>query len=99
MTAAIIGGMDRLQPHYQKTARKAGYKIKMFTGTENSIHDRLGNIDLMIIFTNKISHKARKSAFEAARSEKIPVIMCHSCGISTLRDCLRNPNPDCPMKK
>ena len=98
MTAAVIGGMDRLQPHYQKTARKAGYRIKMFTGAENTITERLGRIDLMIIFTNKVSHSARKNAFEAARSENIPVIMCHSCGVSTLRDCLKNPKPDCPMK-
>ncbi len=38
----------------------------------------------MIIFAGKVSHKARKSAFEAARAENIPVLMCHSCGLSTL---------------
>jgi hypothetical protein len=97
MTAALIGGMDRLQPHYQETARKAGYKLKMFTGTENSIDERIGNIDLMIIFTGKISHKARKCAFQAAKSENVPVVMFHSCGVSTLKECLENNN--CPMKK
>jgi hypothetical protein len=97
MTAALIGGMDRLQPHYRKTAGKAGYKLKMFTGTENSIDQRIGNIDLMIIFTGKVSHKARKSAFEAAKAGNIPVLMCHSCGLSTLKECLENKN--CPLKQ
>lgn len=95
MTAAIIGGMDRLQPHYQKEAKKAGYKLKMFTGTENTINERIGNIDLLIIFTGKVSHCAKKSAMNAARSENIPVMMCHSCGVSTLRECLTNPH--CPL--
>ena len=97
MTAVLVGGMDRLQPHYQKTARKAGYRLKMFTGTENSINERIGKIDLMIIFTGKVSHSARKSAFEAAKAENIPVIMCHTCGVSTLKECLENKN--CPVKQ
>ncbi|WP_028575842.1 DUF2325 domain-containing protein [Desulfonatronovibrio hydrogenovorans] len=96
MTAAIIGGMDRLQPHYQKTAKKAGYKLKMFTGTENTINERIGNIDLMIIFTNKVSHSARKCALNAAKAENIPVMMCHSCGVSTLKECLEK--RDCPLR-
>lgn len=95
MTAALVGGMDRLQPHYQKEAKKAGYKLKMFTGTENTINERIGNIDLLIIFTGKVSHCAKKCAMNAARAENIPVKMCHSCGVSTLRECLNN--PDCPL--
>jgi len=97
MTAAIIGGMDRLQPHYQKTAKKAGYRLKMFTGTENSINGRLGKIDLMIIFTGKVSHSARKIAVNAARAENIPLLMCHSCGVSSLKECLENNN--CPVRQ
>ena len=97
MTAALIGGMDRLQPHYHKTARKAGFKLKMFTGTENTINDRLGNINLVIIFTGKVSHSARKIAINAARAENIPLLMCHSCGVSTLRECLENRT--CPVKQ
>ncbi len=97
MTAAIIGGMDRLQPHYRKTAKKAGFRLKMFTGKENSINGRLGKIDLMIIFTNKISHTTRKNAFDAAKAENIPVLMCHSCGVSTLKECLENKN--CSLKQ
>ncbi|MFW5730751.1 MAG: DUF2325 domain-containing protein [Desulfonatronovibrionaceae bacterium] len=96
MTAALVGGMDRLQPHYKKTAGRAGYKLKMFTGKENSISDRVGNVDLLIIFTGKVSHSARKIALEAARAENIPVVMTHSCGVSTLKECLENKN--CPKR-
>ncbi|WP_343067193.1 DUF2325 domain-containing protein [Desulfurispira natronophila] len=91
--------MDRLHPHYQKVAKEAGYKIKLFTGTENTIAGRLGSIDLMVIFTNKVSHNARKLALEAARADNIPVMMCHSCGVSTLKDCLKSPSSECPIRK
>ncbi len=36
---------------------------------------------------NKISHHARKEAMNVAKSRYIPVLMCHSCGICSLRDC------------
>ncbi|MBB5021528.1 hypothetical protein HNR37_000840 [Desulfurispira natronophila] len=52
-----------------------------------------------MIFTNKVSHNARKLALEAARADNIPVMMCHSCGVSTLKDCLKSPSSECPIRK
>jgi len=42
----------------------------------------------VVLFTNKVSHKARKDVLMALRGKDIPVIQRHSCGISSLRDVL-----------
>lgn len=42
----------------------------------------------MVIFTNKVSHRAKNEALNVAKMNDIPVYMHHSCGVCTLRDCL-----------
>lgn len=87
MSVAIIGGMDRLERDYINEAKKFGVELKVYKGRENNIPSRL-NVDAVIIFTNKVSHKARVNAMKAARKNDIPVYLFHSCGICTLRTCL-----------
>ena len=41
-----------------------------------------------MIFTNKVSHRVKNDAMNAARLNNIQVFMHHSCGVCTLRDCL-----------
>lgn len=88
MCATLIGGMDRLKQDYLRAAKQAGVDLKIFTGQENSIVAQLGNSELIIIFTNKVSHQARNEAMNVAKTRNIPVFMLHSCGVSSLRKCL-----------
>jgi len=88
MCAALIGGMDRLHRDYMNEAEKNGVKLKCFTGKERKISGSLGNVDFVVLFTNKVSHKARRDVLDAVRGRDIPVLMHHSCGVSSLRKCL-----------
>jgi hypothetical protein len=88
MCATLVGGMDRLKPNYLQTAKKAGVDLKIFTGKENSIAGQLGGSQMIIIFTNKVSHQAKNEAMTVAKTRNIPVHMLHSCGVSSLRKCL-----------
>ncbi|MBG0776252.1 MAG: DUF2325 domain-containing protein [Desulfovibrionaceae bacterium] len=89
MGAALIGGMDRLKREYINEARKAGVKLKVFTGKERGIGGRLGSVDFVVLFTDKISHSARREAEQAAKANAIPVYRFHSSGVSTLRECVQ----------
>lgn len=91
MCAALVGGMDRLKREYVTEAKKNGIKLKHFTGKERKISKSLGRVDFVVMFTNKVSHKARKDVL-AAIGKDTPVYMEHSCGISTLRKCLSQAN-------
>lgn len=88
MCIALIGGMDRLERHYRDEALQAGVELQVFNTSEINIVAKLKKADAVVIFTNKVSHRARKEAMHAARLNNIPVFMHHSCGVCTLRDCL-----------
>lgn len=88
MCAAVIGGMDRLKRDYIDAAKRHGIRLKVLTGKENRIGDKLGQTDLVILFTNQLSHAARREALVHARKNNIPVEMSHSCGVSSLKECL-----------
>jgi len=77
--------MDRLRREYINAAKATGVDLKVFTGKENSIASQIGSPDLVIVFTNKVSHAARKEVMHYAKSRNIPVKMVHNCGVSSLR--------------
>ena len=88
MCAALVGGMDRLRQEYIDTAKDLGVELKVFTGQERSIKCQLGELDMMILFTGKVSHAARTEVVKHAKSNKIPLRMVHSSGVSSLRKCI-----------
>lgn len=98
MCIALVGGMDRLRQHYILEAERHGVDLKVFTKSETGLISKAKGVDAMVIFTNMISHQARREALAAARSRNIPVFMHHSCGVCSLRNsllCLKNSAGDC----
>ena len=53
-----------------------------------SFSKRMGVPDLMILFTNTVSHKMVTSAVNEAKKNKIPIARSHSSSISALNDVL-----------
>jgi hypothetical protein len=47
---------------------------------ERGIATKIGKPILVIVFTNKVSHEAKREAAKAAKSRNIPLRMLHSCG-------------------
>lgn len=88
MCITLIGGMDRLRADYMAKARENGHELKFISKNERNFTDKIGNPDAMLIFTNKISHEAKRKAEKAARRRGIPLTMLHSCGISSLNQYL-----------
>ena len=88
MCVTLIGGMDRLKQDYIAAARQGGATLKCISRNERNFMDNIGNPDAIIVFTNKVSHEAKRKALLHARSRNIPIHLVHSCGVSSLRDCL-----------
>lgn len=88
MSIILIGGMDRLGEQYRAEAKRHGVNIRIFSQDEQGISAKIKNADGVVIFTNKVSHQARNRAFKAAKSEGVPVLMHHSCGVCSLGECL-----------
>lgn len=88
MCVTLIGGMDRLKAGYEAAAREHGCRLHCIPRNERNFSEKIGSPDLLIVFTNKISHEAKRKACDAGRARGIPVRLVHSCGVSTLRDCI-----------
>lgn len=88
MSIGLVGGMDRATRDYQRAAQSFGVDLHHFERDCPSLERRLNGMDGIIIFTNRISHRARHKAVEKAKGEGIPILMCHSCGVSSLKRCL-----------
>jgi hypothetical protein len=80
--------MDRLEKHYLEEGARLGIDMRVFTRSAANITAKLRHVDAMVIFTSKVSHRARNEAVRAAKVNAIPVFMCHSCGVCSLRGCL-----------
>jgi len=87
MSVALIGGMDRLKRHYMNEARQHKIALKVFTQQIPGMSSKIKNVDAIVLFTNKISHNAKKTVITAAKINRIPVYMYHTCGVCTLREC------------
>jgi hypothetical protein len=94
VNVSLIGGMDRLRRRYIDAAEKSGINLRVFSQAEVNLDAKIQNSDAVVIFTNKISHEAKKAALQVAKSRKIPVLMSHSCGVCSLRECI-----DCLVNK
>lgn len=90
MCVALIGGMDRLEKHYTEEATKHNIKLKVFTKIGKNTMKKIGEVDAVVIFTNKVSHGLTNTIKRYCYSKNIPFLMVHSCGISTLKNCIEN---------
>lgn len=90
MSITLIGGMDRLQHDYIEAAKSMGHTLRCIAHNERNFQGKIGAPDMLIVFTNKVSHEAKRKAVQVAKNRGLPLRLAHSCGISTLRDCLKN---------
>ncbi len=88
MCVTLIGGMDRLEKEYMTVAADAGFSLRFIKRNERNFTQKIGNPDTLIVFTNKVSHEAKRKAVLVARSKNIPLQLVHACGVSSLRECL-----------
>ena len=89
MSIVLVGGMDRLSGQYRKEAERLGMNLRIFSQAEQGMGNKIKNADALVIFTNKISHRAKNEAVSAAKTNGIPLFMHHSCGVCTFRECIK----------
>lgn len=70
MSVVIVGGHDRMVSQYKKICKEHKCKAKVFTQMSANLSSQIGSPDLVILFTNTVSHKmARCAVVEAERSQ------------------------------
>ena len=84
MSVVIIGGNERMVCQY----KDYGCKAKVFPKEHGSVKKKIGNPDLMILFTNTVSHKMVITASQEAKKNNIPIARIHTSSATALRSVL-----------
>lgn len=78
MSIVIVGGHDRMVGIYKKICKTYKCKVKVFTHMRADFNKQIGCPDLLVLFTNTVSHKMVKSALDEIDGAKTDVIRCHT---------------------
>lgn len=88
MSIVIIGGNECMVCQYEKICKDYGCKAKVFAKEKGCLRKKLGNPDLMILFTNTVCHKMVNTAVSEAKKNKIRIERTHSSSAAALMDVL-----------
>ena len=88
MSIVIVGGNERMVCQYQNICKNYGCKAKVFAKEKGAMKKKLGCPDLMILFTNTVSHKMVNSALQEAKKNNIPIARIHTSSAAALHTVL-----------
>ena len=89
MSNVTVGGNERMVCQYADICKCYGCKAKIFAKEKGAMKKKMGDTDLLILFTSTVSHKMVNCAVEEAKRKSIPVCRCHSSSASALQSVLR----------
>ncbi len=85
MSIVIIGGNECMKNKYEQICKSYKCKAKFFPKMETGLKDKIGNPDLMILFTSTVSHKMIRCAVAEADKKNLRIERCHTSSISALK--------------
>lgn len=88
MSVVIIGGHDRMAGQYEKICKGYRCSAKVFTQMSTNLAKQIGRPDLMVLFTNTVSHKMVRCALDEAKRTNARVVRCHTSSKSALVEIL-----------
>ncbi|KSV58456.1 DUF2325 domain-containing protein [Acetivibrio ethanolgignens] len=90
MSVVIIGGHDRMVHQYRKICESYHCKAKIFTKMSAQMDKQIGNPDLVVLFTNTVSHKMIRCALEEAQHCNACIVRSHSSSKNALEGILQD---------
>ena len=88
MSVVIVGGHDRMVSQYKKICKEHKCKAKVFTQMSANLSSQIGSPDLVILFTNTVSHKKARCAVVEAERANANIIRCHTSSQAALNEIL-----------
>ncbi|MDD5923118.1 MAG: DUF2325 domain-containing protein [Eubacteriales bacterium] len=88
MSVVILGGNERMERKYIDLCKSYDCDAKVFTKTRGALKGRIGNPDLLVMFTGTLSHKMLQSAMSAAKDSDIDIVHVKSASVSALKKVL-----------
>ena len=89
MSIVIIGGHDRMVCQYKRICSEHKCRAKIFTQMTCNLREQIGTPDLIVLFTNTVSHKMVKCALTEAERSNTDVVRCHTSSGNALCEILK----------
>ena len=77
MSIVMVGGNKCMERRYLDTCRQYGCRAKVFNQMHGELRRKIGSPDLVIVFTNSVSHKMLITASVEARRCSVKLTHCH----------------------
>ncbi len=90
MSVLMLGGNESMEKMYINICKEYGHKAKIYTKENGKITKKIGNPDLIIFFTNTISHKMLISGSKCAKKNNIEIQKTHTSSAFALHNILKN---------
>jgi hypothetical protein len=88
MSIAILGGLDRLKPHYLRHGRNLGFNdVKVFSKKFPDMVKRLSKFERIVICTGNVAHTMVEGTVRMAQINGIQVGRTHSSSVSAMKKC------------
>lgn len=87
MSIAIVGGNDCMVHRYKSLCKEFNCKAKIFTQPQG-IKNQIGSPDLVVFFTNTVSHKMINIALAALPNNSTPIVHSHTSSLNSLKEIL-----------
>ena len=88
MSVVIVGGNDCMVRQYKDICDDHGCRAKVFTQMKSGLKNKIGNPDLLVLFTSTMSHKMLRCALSEIKGSKATVVRSHSSSSEALRTIL-----------
>ena len=88
MSVVIVGGNECMERRYKDLCEAYNCSAKVFTKPRGGLRDKLGNPDLMVFFTDTMSHKMLNGAMSQLKGQNTIIEHCRSSSLSALRTVL-----------
>lgn len=87
MSVVIVGGNECMVRQYKELCQQYSCQAKVFTKMSGGLN-KLGKPDLLVLFTNTMSHKMVTCALSQTKGQGTKIARCHSSSMSALKNIL-----------
>ena len=87
MSIVIVGGHDRMVGQYKKSANLINANVKYLHRWKPTSEKKIGCPDLLVLFTNTVSHKMVKCALDEVGAST-DIVRCHTSSGNALNGIL-----------
>lgn len=88
MSVVIVGGNDCMVCRYKRICKEFDYKAKVFTQVPGDFKSKIGSPDLVVLFTNTVSHSMVRCALKEAQRKNVDIVRSHTSSSSALKTIL-----------